>query len=96
MPAIHVSCLASHILGLISRRISFDWQAKYGHGLFVLETFVERRFRGICYRAANWRHVGETSGLGRNSTSTSAALPIKDIYLYPLCPDFKEKLRSLL
>jgi hypothetical protein len=95
LPGVCVPHLASHILGRIARRISCDWQAKYGHPLYLLETFVELdRFRGICYRAANWRRVGYTSGLGRNSTSTSPLLPIKEILVYPICNDFREKLCS--
>jgi hypothetical protein len=93
-PYVRVPHLASHVLGAIARRISRDWRAKYGHGLFCLETFVEQdRFRGTAYKAANWRWVGFTAGLGRNSTATSPALPIKDVWLYPLCAGFKEKLR---
>jgi len=92
-PWVRVDRLASHILGRVARRISSDWQKKYGHPLYMLETYVERqRFRGICYRAANWRFVGITAGLGRNYTYKSEGVPLKDIYIYPLCGDFKEKL----
>jgi len=93
-PWVKVPHLASHILSLICRRISDDWIAKYGHPLYMLETFVERdRFHGTCYRAANWIHVGKTTGRGRNSTSVEAVLPIKDVYVYPLAKDFREFLR---
>ena len=95
LPGVNVPHLASHILGAIARRISGDWQTKYGHKIFLLETFVERqKFRGCCYKAANWRHVGITSGLGRNSSATSERLPEKDILVYPLCRDFKEELTA--
>ena len=60
-----VTNLASHLLGLIARRIGADWQAKYGHPVHALETFVEHRFRGTCYRAANWVRLGETRGRQR-------------------------------
>jgi hypothetical protein len=94
LPWVKVPHLASHILSLICRRISDDWIAKYGHPLYMLETFVERdRFHGTCYRAANWIHVGKTTGRGRNSTSVEAVLPIKDVYVYPLAKDFREFLR---
>lgn len=93
-PWIHSPHLASHILGRVIRRICTDWQNKYGHTLFMLETFVDRRFRGTCYRASNWRHIGETTGLGRNNTTGEKVLPIKDIFVYPLCSDFKERLCS--
>ena len=90
---IRIPHLASHVLGLVSRRISNDWQIKYGHGLVCLETFVEcDLFRGVCYRAANWRHIGTTTGLGRNSATGEKVLPLKDIWLYPLCKNFRERL----
>jgi hypothetical protein len=85
MPFVNVPHLASHILSLISRRISEDWEKKYGHGLSAIETFVEvRRFRGTCYKAANWVNVGRTTGRGRNDREHARQLPIKDIYLLPL------------
>jgi len=85
LPWIRAPHLASHILGLIGRRIDADWRAKYGHGLDWLETFVERdRFKGTCYRAANWRLVGQTKGRSRQDRHTCLQVPIKDVYLYRL------------
>ena len=93
LPWIRIFNLASYILGAIARRISDDWQAKYGHPLYFLETFVEwRRFRASSYRAANWFRVGITAGLGRNHKYKGEDLPLKEIYIYPLCNDFREKL----
>lgn len=90
---VKVKHLASHILSLITNRIAGDWQSKYGHTLYCLETFVEvPRFRGICYRAANWVHVGSTTGRGRNGGHHNAILPVKDIYLYPLDANYRAKL----
>lgn len=87
--------LASYLLGKISRRISRDWYEKYGHPLVLLETFVEAgRFEGTCYQAANWKYVGQTQGMGRNSSSRKPTLPIKHIYLYPLIKDFRRLLCS--
>lgn len=95
LPWVSVPHLASHLLGRIARRISGDWLARYGYEIYCLETFVERgRFKGTCYKAANWRHAGNTAGRGRNSTRLSAVLPIKDVYLYPLRRDFREKLAT--
>jgi hypothetical protein len=95
LPWVNVPHLASHILGKITRRITKDWESRYGHGLHCLETFVERgRFPGTCYKAANWRQVGHTSGRGRNSLSARAVLPIKDVYLYPLTASFRRKLND--
>ena len=93
-PWVSVPCLASHILSLVSRRISADWVAKYGHPLFLVETFVEvGRFRGTSYKAANWKWVGITAGMGRNSkTGTVGELPLKYAYVYPLHKRFREKL----
>ncbi|MCL1810525.1 MAG: DUF4338 domain-containing protein [Clostridiales bacterium] len=92
-PWVRIPYLASHLLSLISRRVSQDWKTKYGHPLCLLETFVERdRFAGTCYKAANWTRVGETTGRGRDSVSARAVLPIKDVYVYPLAADFRETL----
>ena len=95
-PWVRVSHLASHVLSLICRRISSDWMVKYGHPVYCLETFVEcNRFSATCYRAANWKRIGFTSGRGRNSKSWRGELPIKDIYLYPLHKRYKEKLTNM-
>jgi len=93
LPWVKVPHLASHILGLILKRIASDWQSKYGHGIYLLETFVEKnRFRGTCYKAANWVYVGETTGRSRNDRYNNLKVPIKDIYLYPLKKNFREVL----
>ena len=92
---VQVPHLASHVLGLIARRIRADWQAKYGHPVHALETFVERsRFKGTCYRAANWLRLGETRGRTRNDRHTRIHVPVKDVYLYPLVKDLREALRD--
>lgn len=84
-PWVKVPHLASHILGAAARRIDGDWREKYGEGLEWLETFVERqRFAGTCYRAANWVHTGTTRGRGRQDRNHRAAVPEKDVYLFPL------------
>ena len=88
-PWVRVPHLASHILSLIAKRVSGDWERKYGHPVYLLETFVERRFKGTCYRAANWIHVGSTTGRGRDGGHNNAILPIKEIFLYPLSPDYQ-------
>jgi hypothetical protein len=85
LPWVRVAHLASAVLGAVGRRIGADWQAKYGHGLDALETFVERdRFAGTCYRAANWRWVGTTRGRSRQDRDHTRTVPVKDVYLYPL------------
>lgn len=93
VPWVTVPHLASHILGNICRRICRDWEEKYGHPVYLLETFVEKeRFKGTCYKASNWIYVGETTGRSRNDRYNKLKVPIKDIYLYPLSRDFKEVL----
>jgi hypothetical protein len=93
LPWVRVEHLASHILGLVVRRLSADWQAKYGHPIHLIETFVERdRFRGTCYRAANWLCVGQTRGRSRQDRDQTLRVPIKDIYVYPLTAHFREAL----
>lgn len=90
LPWVRVPHLASHILSIVSKRISFDWELKYGHPICLLETFVEvDRFKGTCYKAANWINVGRTTGRGRNGGHNNAILPYKDIYLYPLSKDWR-------
>lgn len=85
LPWVRVRHLASHILSQIALRIDADWQGRYGHRLYLLETFVEQgRFTGTCYQAANWIHVGQTSGRTRQDKENRVQGPLKDIYLYPL------------
>lgn len=85
LPQVRVPHLASHVLGAIARRINADWQTKYGHGLRWLETFVEReRFAATCYRAANWRLVGQTRGRSRQDQRHTMQVPIKAVYIYEL------------
>ena len=95
LPWVKVPHLASHVLGLISRRISKDWQSRYGHGIYLLETFVDQtRFLGTCYRAANWRRVGQTRGRTRNDRHTQIKVPIKSVFVYTLASGFQTKLLS--
>ena len=85
--------LASHVLSLVMRRLRADWQAKYGHAVALVETFVERdRFQGCCYRAANWTSVGETQGRGRMDRSGQAQGPVKEIFVYPLQRNWRDQL----
>ena len=93
LPWVEVPHLASHLLGSLGRRIRADWQAKYAHPVHALETFVDRsRFRGTCYRAANWVRLGATQGRSRNDRKHSIRASVKDVYLYPLIPDFRQQL----
>ncbi len=96
LPWVRVPHLASHILSGIARRISRDWEQKYGHPICLLETFVDRSlFRGICYQAANWILVGQTKGRTRNDRNHDIQTPVKDVYVYPLEKDFRRRLCCL-
>ena len=93
LPWVHSRNLASKILSLACKQIRDDWQARYNYSPVLLETFVEiDRFRGTCYRAANWMQVGITQGRGKLEKSMQGKLPKKYILLYPLVKDFKEQL----
>src|SRR5256886_11220865 len=93
LPWVKVKHLASHILGRMAARISEDWQRMYGHPIYFLETFVDpERFRGTCYRAANWVVLGKTTGRGKQSNSYVPNRPIKAVLGYPLTKRFRELL----
>lgn len=94
-PWVRVPHLASHLLALAARQVPADWQRKYGFPIHLLETFVDKtRFSGTCYQAANWHHVGDTTGRSRQDRHGCLQLPIKGVYLYPLQPRFRERLRQ--
>jgi hypothetical protein len=93
LPWVKVVNLASFVLGAVLKRLPRDWQCRYGHDLCLVETFVDRsRFVGTCYRAANWIHIGETRGRSRQDRHNRLRVPVKDIYIYPLAADFRQRL----
>jgi hypothetical protein len=95
LPWVWAPNLASCILGAAARRLARDWKGRYGYEPVLLETFVDRdRFRGTCYRAANWIYVGETKGRGKLDRRHRHPLPVKNVYLYPLQKHFREKLHT--
>jgi len=95
LPWVQVPHLASHILGRMARILPADWQRIYGHEVVYLETFVEAtRYKGTCYRAANWTVLGLTTGRGKNDLTHKANRPIKQVLGYPLCRDFRQRLWS--
>ena len=95
LPWVRVPHLASHLLGQVVRRLNRDWEGKYGHPVHLVETYVDRqRFKGTCYRAANWKRIGQTRGRSRQDTHKKLKVPVKDIYVYPLTPRFRERLRA--
>jgi hypothetical protein len=94
LPWVKVPHLASYLLGGMARRISNDWQRVYHHEVVWLETFVDpaRGFEGTCYKAANWRHIGETTGRGKNDHTHQVNRSLKLVFGYPLRKDFREVL----
>ena len=93
-PWVQVKNLASTVLGQVVKKVPCDWQAFYGYRPTLLETLVDKkRFAGTCYRAANWVHVGETTGRGRmDRQNRLKGMAVKDIYLYPLIKSFRRDL----
>ncbi|MBM3705833.1 MAG: DUF4338 domain-containing protein [Actinobacteria bacterium] len=95
LPWVHVKYLASHILSKVTNIICSDWQRLYNHPVHYIETFVDKdRFLGTCYRAANWRYLGDTKGLGKNSKDKIPNRSIKAIYGYPLTKTFVKVLQK--
>lgn len=95
LPWVRVPHLSSWILGHVLRRLSSDWQKKYGHPILLVETFVEReRFAGTSYKAANWIRLGNTKGRSRQDRERTLQVPVKDVYVYSLDRRFREGLSS--
>jgi hypothetical protein len=93
VPWVEVPQLASHVLSLVLGRLRRDWQSKYGRPLELVETFVDTsRFRGTCYRAANWLDLGQTAGRTRQDRSHRLAVAPKTVLVYPLDPQFRRHL----
>jgi len=95
LPWAQVTHLASHILGRMARVLPLDWARIYRHPVYFLETFVDpERFRGTCYRAANWICLGRTTGRGKNDQTKRPNRPIKEVWGYPLSKRFRRLLCS--
>jgi hypothetical protein len=93
LPWVEVPHLASHLLGQMARVLGDDWPRVYGHPVYFLETFVDpTRFRGTCYRAANWIVLGHTTGRGKADQTHRPNRPMKEVLGYPLCPRFRQRL----
>jgi hypothetical protein len=96
LPWVRVPHLASYILGRMARTLSADWQRLYAHPIYFVETFIDpQRFRGTCYRAANWIPIGVTTGRGKDDQTHRANRPIKQVLGYPLVKDFRQRLSRL-
>ncbi len=93
LPWVRVPHLASHLLGRVSARLSADWQQKYGHPIYLVESFVqEPRFAGLCYQAAGWVRVGLTTGRTRNDDGLKPGVAPKALYLKTLRADAPRRL----
>jgi hypothetical protein len=96
LPFVEVEHLASHILGRMAQLLSEDWDRIYGHPIHYLETFVDPgRFRGTCYRAANWKVLGRTTGRGKEAPTKKPNRSIKEVLGYPLTQDFRRCLGEI-
>jgi len=96
LPWVRVPHLASHLLGRMSARLSGDWQLLYAHPIYFTETFVDpSRYRGTCYRAANWSELGMTTGRGKDCPTKRPNRSLKQVWGYPLVKDFRRRLCDL-
>lgn len=94
-PWVRLRYLASHVLGQIARRIASDWQDRWGYRPVLLETFVDPKYyRGSCYRAADWRYLGMTTGQGLVREGRSYTTSVKKIFVKPLAKNFRSLLCS--
>jgi hypothetical protein len=95
LPGVRVAHLASHLLALATRRLPADWQQRYGHRVWLVETFVESaRFAGTAYQAAGWSYLGETTGRTRQDRDRTRHTPIKAVWVRPLHAQFRQRLSS--
>jgi Domain of unknown function (DUF4338) len=96
LPWVTVPHLASHILGRMTRTLSAHWKCVYAHPIYFVETFIDpQRFRGTCYRAANWTLMGLTTGRGKDDLEHKANRSIKEVLGYPLVKDFRRRLSQI-
>lgn len=95
LPWVKVPHLATHLLGQMVKRLAGDWEQVYGHPIYFVETFVDtERFKGTCYRAANWADLGLTTGRGKDDQTMRQNRSLKQVFGYPLTPDFRQKLQT--
>jgi hypothetical protein len=93
LPWVKVQRLASHLLSRAARVLSGHWQRVYNHPVYLLETFIDpQRFAGTCYRAANWRYLGMTTGRGKDDPTHRPNRSLKQLWVYPLGKDFRKRL----
>ena len=97
LPWVRTPHLASHILSRVTGSLSRDWEQMYGHPIYFAETFIDpERFRGTCYRAANWVLLGRTTGRGKDDQTHRPNRSIKEVYGLPLTRKFRQLLSRYL
>ncbi len=93
LPWVKVKNLATHVLSLASKEVPKDWERLYGIRLKLLESFIDpSRFKGTCYKAANWIYLGQSKGSSKSGNSYVFHGQVKDVYVLALTRDFREKL----
>lgn len=93
LPWVEVRHLASHLLSRIVKVVTVDWQRRYHHPIYYLESFIDtERFSGLCYRAAGWEYLGRTTGRGGNDHTNRVNRSIKAVWGYPLTDTFRERM----
>ena len=93
LPWVQSKNLASMVLAMAAKRLPDDWESVYAYRPVLMETFVEKpRFEGTCYKAANWRYLGQTKGRGKLGPAGKQSVPIKDLWVYPLETAFRARL----
>lgn len=85
LPWVRIKNLGSRVLALNFKRLSPDWESRYGHGVVLAETFVDvSRFQGTVYKAANWRQLGLTAGRHKRGNGIAHERgQAKGIFVYP-------------
>jgi hypothetical protein len=93
LPWVRVPHLASHLLGRMARLLPAEWERLYSHPVYFIETFVDpSRYKGTCYRAANWVYLGQTTGRGKDDQTKRPNRSLKDVLGYRLTKRFRELL----
>lgn len=96
LPWFQVPHLASFLLGYMARNLTRDWERVYCHPVYYLETFIDTElFAGTCYKAANWKYLGDTTGRGKHEKKNIKTRSIKAVWGYPLIKDFRLQLTRL-
>ena len=96
LPWVKSKNLASWILGAIKRRVQDDWEERYGYRPVLMETFVDtEKFKGTCYKAANWELIGRTQGRGKYDRFSKRELSIKELFINPLQKDWRDVLNGV-